>query len=68
MRILIDLSDELLAAIDHARDGEPRGPWIENHLRRLAAVRTAAKALDLAIPPRPADARGKHTKRPKAEE
>jgi hypothetical protein len=63
MRILLDLSDDLVAAIDAARNGSPRGPWLENRLRRLADVRAAAKRLGLALPPRADDARGKHSKR-----
>lgn len=50
---LIQLTDELWEAIEYARGDNPRGPWIEKQLRRLAIVKQAAAELGVDFPDRP---------------
>jgi len=56
---LIQLTDELWAAIDEARCDQPRNPWIESQLWRLGAIRAAAGKLGTKRPVRLPDGRGR---------
>ena len=56
---LIALTDELWAAIDAARGSIPRNSWLESKLKRLKAIRGAAKLKDVTFPSRPVDGRGR---------
>ena len=58
MKLLIEFSDEMAAAIDAARGKSPRGPFLEGLLRRLKAIRVAADSIGVELPDRPADRRG----------
>jgi hypothetical protein len=55
---LLQLTDELCAAIDAARGGQPRNPWLESQLWKNVQIRKAAKLLGIKNPKRPADGRG----------
>ena len=57
-KFLLEVSEELLAAIDAARGPVPRNPWIEAQLWKLKAVRDAAEARGVAKPDRPMEGRG----------
>lgn len=57
-RVLVEMSDEIVAAIDECRGRIPRGPWIEQQLAGLRAVKQAAERVGVVIPPRPSDQRG----------
>lgn len=57
-KVLVELSDELLAAIDAARDGVPRNPWLERQLWRLKVVRDGAATAGVENPHRPLEGRG----------
>lgn len=57
-KFLCEVSEELLAAVDAARGPVPRNPWIESQLKKLKAIRDAARALGIEIPDRADDARG----------
>jgi hypothetical protein len=58
-KILVEISSELHAAIEAARQGKPRGPWLESELWRLGAIRTAASEIGVKKPDRLEDGRGK---------
>ncbi|KKL07614.1 hypothetical protein LCGC14_2584260 [marine sediment metagenome] len=55
---LLQLTDELWAAVDAARGDQPRNPWLEFQLWKSGAIRKAAKILGVKNPKRPADGRG----------
>lgn len=57
-KFLLEVSEELLAAIDVARGPVPRNPWIEAQLWRLKAIRDAAEARGVVKPDRPMEGRG----------
>jgi len=56
---LIELTDELWAAIDAARGGSPRNGWLERELWRLGSIRDGAKQSGVKKPQRPIDGRGR---------
>ena len=49
--VFVTMSEELLAAIDHARGEEPRSATIERWLWKIAKVRRAATKLGISIKP-----------------
>lgn len=57
-KILLEISEELKEAIDEAREGKPRNPWIEAQLWRLKLIRDAAEEVGVEKPDRPVDGRG----------
>jgi hypothetical protein len=57
-KVLVELTDELWAAIDAARGDVARNPWIEQQLWRLKSVRDAARAVGVEKPDRPLEGRG----------
>lgn len=62
---LIELSDELWAAIDAARGDSPRNGWLEQELRKLHSVKQGAAAAGVDFPERPVDGRGGDRRRQK---
>lgn len=52
-RVQIQLTDELLEAIDTARGNISRGRWVETKLRQLSQVKKVAKLLGVEFPDRP---------------
>jgi hypothetical protein len=58
-KVLLEVSQELLDAIDAARGPVPRNPWIESELWKSKAIREAAKARGVAKPARPLEGRGR---------
>ena len=61
-KVLVELTDELWAAIDAARGGVARNPWLERELWRLKSVRDGAKATGVEKPDRPIEGRGGNTR------
>lgn len=61
-KILIELTDELLTAIDHAKDGKPRAPFMERILWDSPPIIRAANELEIEQPDRPEDGRGGDTR------
>ena len=59
---LIELTEELWAAIDAARGSVARNPWLERELWRLTSVREGAKAARVKKPDRPIEGRGGNTR------
>ena len=59
----LQITDELFAAVETARGDAPRNPWIESTLWRTKAVRDAADVAGVAKPERPAEGRGKYTRK-----
>lgn len=57
-RILLEVSDELAAAVDAARGNVPRNPWIEKQLWKSRAVKQGAAAAGVEDPGRPLEGRG----------
>jgi hypothetical protein len=55
---LIELSNELWAAIDAARGDSPRNGWLERELWRLKSVRDGARESGVTKPERAIDGRG----------
>ena len=51
-KILLEISDELADAIDHARDDRKRNPAIEDWLWRIKEIKEAAKSLEIKKPER----------------
>lgn len=56
---LIELSEELWAAIDAARGASPRNGWLERELWRLGSIRDGARQAGVSKPKRPLDGRGR---------
>jgi hypothetical protein len=56
---LVQLTDELCAAIDAARGTDPCNPWLEKQLWKIGAIRKSAKVLGITKPRRSMDGRGK---------
>lgn len=61
-RIGLDITDELYAALEHARQERPMGPYVEQLLRSAAAIRKAARELEIEFPARRMHARGRPRK------
>ena len=61
-KVLVALTDELLAAIDAARGTAARNPWLERELWKLKSVRDGAKAAGVEKPDRPIEGRGGNTR------
>lgn len=59
MRKVLHLSNELLAAIDHARGDVPASNFVEAVLWKSKAIKDGAEAAGVDNPKRPADGRGK---------
>ena len=57
--IRLTISDELLAAIDHAKGDAARVAFIEQQLRGSRKIKAAAKELQIELPDRPLEGRGK---------
>lgn len=64
-KVLVELTDELWAAIDASRGPVARNPWLERELWRLKSVRDGAKAAGVVKPDRPIEGRGGNTRGPK---
>lgn len=58
-KILLEITDELAAAIDHAKGDAARNAYIESRLRRDKEIKAAAKELEIELPDRPLEGRGK---------
>ena len=58
-KILFSLTDELLDCIDVARGSSPRNPWLEKLIKADPRIQKASAALDIELPQRPTDGRGK---------
>ena len=58
-KILLQLTEETLTAVDHARGETARNPWIESALKRTKAVREAADELGIELPKSRPDGRGR---------
>jgi hypothetical protein len=61
-KVLVELTDELWAAIDAARGSVARNPWLERELWRLKSVRDGAIAAGVEKPDRPLEGRGGNTR------
>ena len=57
-RIMLEITDELHAAIDAARGTDPRNPFIENQLWKSKLVNTGAEIAGVERQNRPSDGRG----------
>jgi hypothetical protein len=57
-RIMVELTEELAAAVDEARGDIARNPWLEAQLWRLKPIRDAAASMGVAKPDRPLEGRG----------
>lgn len=51
-KLLLEISDELLSAINKARGTSPRNPAIEAWLWKIGEIRTAAAVLGISKPQR----------------
>jgi len=60
--MLLQISDELDAAIETARGTTPRNPWIEQQLWRIPEILEGAETAGVENPHRPLDSRGLHMK------
>ena len=61
-KVLVEFTDELWAAIDAARGGAARNPWLERELWRLKSVRDGANKAGVEKPDRPIEGRGGNTR------
>ena len=60
---LLGLSAELWQAIEQARGDTPRGSYVESILWNSQTIKRAAKAAGVEKPTRPADGRGKWSRK-----
>ena len=58
IRVMLEISDELNAAIDAARGTDPKNPFIERQLWKTKLVNDGAAAAGVERPQRPSDGRG----------
>ena len=58
-KVLFQMSPELLKAIDAAKKGGARNPFMERVLWKVKSISSAASAMGLKQPHRPDDGRGR---------